>query len=77
MNDYDSEYFTQLGFDDFEEKLFKLVRLVEQLKAENITLRARQATLLEERTELVDKNELARKKVESILNRLKEMEAEA
>lgn len=77
MNEYDSNYFAQLGFDDFEEKLFSLVRLVEQLKAENIALRARQASLLEERTELVDKNEMARKKVESILNRLKEMEAEA
>jgi len=77
MNEYDSNYFTQLGFDDFEEKLFNLMRLVEQLKAENIALRARQASLLEERTELVEKNEMARKKVESILNRLKEMEAEA
>lgn len=77
MNIYDSELMTEIGLDDFEERLFKLIRLVEQLKAENITLRARQATLLEERTELVDKNELARKKVESILSRLKEMETEA
>ena len=77
MNQYDPEFITELGFDNFEDKLFKLLRLVEQLKAENIALRARQATLLEERTELVDKNEMAKRKVESILNRLKEMEAEA
>lgn len=77
MNEYDSDLYLELGLEEFEEKLFKLLRLVEQLKAENIALRARQASLLEERTELVDKNEMARKKVESILARLKEMEAEA
>ncbi len=77
MSEYDSDLCIELGFEEFEEKLFKLLRLVEQLKAENIALRARQATLLEERSELVDKNEMARKKVESILARLREMEAEA
>ena len=77
MTDYDSNVFTDLGFDEFEEKLFGLIRLVEQLKAENLALRAKQATLLEERSELEGKNELARQKVQSILSRLKEMEAEA
>jgi len=76
MSDYDLEAFEELSIDQFEEKLFKLLRLCEQLKAENIALRARQVTLLEERSELEDKNALARSRVESILTRLKGKEAE-
>ena len=75
MNDY-SEEFSDLGVDGLEERLDELVRLCEQLKAENIRLRAKQASLLSERSELVDKNELARNRVESILSRLKETEPE-
>ena len=75
MNDYSDE-FSDLGIDGLEERLDELVRLCEQLKAENIRLRAKQASLLSERSELVDKNELARNRVESILSRLKETEPE-
>jgi len=75
MSDF-SEEFDDLGVDELEAGLIELVRLCEQLKAENIRLRARQASLLSERAELVDKNELARGRVESILLRLKELEPE-
>lgn len=75
MSDY-TEEFNYLGVDELEIRLLELVRLCEQLKAENIRLRAKQATLLSERAELLDKNELARTRVESILSRLKEMEPE-
>jgi len=68
--------FRELGVDELEVRLTELIRLCEQLKAENIRLRARQASLLSERSELVDKNELARSRVESILSRLKETESE-
>jgi len=76
MSDYTDE-FNELGIDDLEQKLNELIRLCEHLKAENIRLRAKQASLLSERSELVDKNEMARKRVESILSRLKELEPEA
>jgi len=76
MSDY-AEEFDDLGVNDLEVKLCELIRLCEQLKAENIRLRSRQASLLSERSELVDKNELARTRVASILSRLKEMEPEA
>ena len=76
MNKYTSNNFDGLELDRLEEKLNLLIQLCDELKAENIALRARQASLLEERSELLGKNELARSRVESMLNRLKEMEPE-
>ena len=76
MNTYTSDNFDGLELDRLEEKLNTLIRLCNELKAENISLRARQAALLEERSELLGKNELARSRVESMLSRLKELEAE-
>lgn len=75
MNDY-AEEFSDLGVDELEARLVELIRLCEQLKAENIRLRSKQASLLSERSELVVKNEQARTRVESILSRLKETETE-
>jgi len=75
MSDY-TEEFSDLGVEELEVRLIELVRLCEHLKAENIRLRAKQAVLLSERSELVDKNELARARVENILSRLKETEPE-
>ena len=77
MGKYTSDEFDVLGFEQFEEKFAKLLRLCEQLKAENIALRARQTTLMEEQQELLDKNEQARSKVSSILSRLKETDLQA
>ncbi len=68
--------FDDEGFDEFEVKFFKLLHLCEQLKAENEALRVQQSTLEETNVGLVDKNELARVKVASILNRLKQPELE-
>jgi len=76
MNKYTSNNFDGLELDRLEEKLILLIQLCDELKAENIALRSRQAALLEERSELLGKNELARSRVESMLNRLKEMEPE-
>ena len=76
MGKYTSASFDGLELDRFEEKLNLLIRLCDQLKAENIALRARQASLLEERSELLAKNELARSRVQAMLTRLKELEPE-
>jgi len=76
MTDY-TEEFSDLGVEKLEAKLFELIQLCEHLKAENIALRSKQASLLSERSELVDKNELARERVATILSRLKELEPEA
>ncbi|MDH3716239.1 MAG: TIGR02449 family protein, partial [Gammaproteobacteria bacterium] len=44
------------------------------LKAENDSLRAQQQVLTTERAKLIEKNELARTRVEAMITRLKAME---
>ena len=62
--------------DKFEEKLDRLIELCQQLKRENQSLREREAGLLGERGELIEKNEMARKKIETMINRLRTLSAE-
>jgi len=66
-----------LGVDDLERRIDQLVELCNRLREENKGLRARESILLAERADLVDRNELARNRVETIITRLKEMEHEA
>ena len=51
-----------------------LLDMIQQLKQENIQLRSQQDFLQGERSKLMEKNETARTRVESIINRLKAME---
>ncbi|MAJ80790.1 MAG: TIGR02449 family protein [Porticoccaceae bacterium] len=62
--------------ENFEEKLDRLIELCQQLKAENKSLREREAGLVGERGQLLEKNELARQKIQTMINRLKNMSAE-
>ena len=57
-----------------EEKLTELIDLADRLKVENESLRAQQGGLVEERSRLIEKNEVARNKVEAIITRLKSLE---
>lgn len=57
-----------------EVRLEELVRSIERLKAENRSLRNQQDNLVTERAGLIEKNELARNRVEAMINRLKAME---
>lgn len=54
-----------------EQKLDKLIELCFQLRQENSQLREREGELLRERSALIEKNEVARNKVELMINRLK------
>ena len=76
MSSYTTNDLDEIGFNEFEEKLLKLIKVCEQLKEENIALRVKQAALVAEHSDLMDKNELARTKVTSILSRLKNAEFE-
>ena len=76
MSRYASDDLDEIGFNEFEEKFLKLIKVCEQLKAENMALRAKQATLMAEHSDLMDKNALAQTKVTSILSRLKNAEFE-
>ena len=60
----------------FEEKLDRLLELCQQLKQENQALREREAGLVGERSQLIEKNEMARQKIETMINRLRNLSAE-
>jgi cell division protein ZapB len=53
----------------------ELLRLCLSLRDENRSLRSRQELLVVERAELIEKTELARNRVEAMINRLKAMES--
>ena len=57
-----------------EQKIDELIGLCNDLNRENKALKADMAGWQDERQELIDKNELARTKVEAIINRLRGME---
>ena len=57
-----------------ERQVDELIQNCNRFPEENTWLRARQVTLGEDRAQLVEKTELARSKVESMISRLKTME---
>ena len=57
-------------------RLERLISRVEQLKSQNGLLLAQEKTWREERAHLIEKNEIARNKVESMISRLKALEQE-
>jgi len=58
-----------------ELRVEELIRVCHQLQADNRSLRAREESLLAERANLIEKNELARNRVEAMISRLKSLEA--
>ena len=60
----------------FEQKLDRLIDLCQVLKHENQALREREAGLVGERGELLEKNEMARQKIETMISRLRNLSAE-
>ena len=55
-------------------KLEQLIQRIEQLKAQNHLLLANERAWREERAHLIEKNEMARHKVEAMILRLKALE---
>jgi uncharacterized protein (TIGR02449 family) len=58
-------------------RLELLIKRVEQLKSQNGLLVAQEKTWREERAHLIEKNEIARHKVESMISRLKALEQDS
>lgn len=56
-------------------RLHEVIDLCTRLKQENKALQEQQTSLVEERAKLIEKNEMARAKVEQMITRLKAMEA--
>ncbi len=59
-----------------ETKLDQLVQLCERQQRENQQLREKETDWLRERARLIEKNELARTRVEAMITRLKSLEQE-
>ena len=59
-----------------ETKLDKLILLCTRLQQENAELKARESDWLRERERLIEKNELARSRVEAMITHLKNLDAE-
>ena len=59
---------------ELENKIDELISLCKELNRENRALKAEVAGWRDERRDLMDKNELARSKVEAMINRLRTME---
>lgn len=62
---------------DIESKLDELIGRCTSLEKENARLKAREETWQQERTRLVEKNEIARSRVEAMIARLKGMGQES
>lgn len=65
-----------LDLDALQIRVEELVRVVSVLREENDMLRAEHKLLLEERSQLLKRNELARIKIEAIVARLNDLEHE-
>ncbi|MGB1140802.1 MAG: TIGR02449 family protein [Halioglobus sp.] len=59
---------------ELEKKIDELISLCQELNRENQALKADSAGWQQERQDLMDKNELARNKVEVMIDRLRAME---
>lgn len=59
-----------------EFQIDELIQLCQQLKNENQALREQHGSLMSERANLMQKNEMARSRVEAMIMRLKTMEQE-
>lgn len=57
------------------DKVANLIALCDRLRLENTSLREQHGALIEERAILLEKNELARARVEAIIYRLKSLES--
>jgi len=57
-----------------EQNVDRLISFCKRLQEENLALRNRENNLLKERSQLLEKNEMARSRVESMISRLKAMD---
>ena len=65
---------SQLDLATLERRLEELIRLCDQLSRDNQALLARHQEWAQERARLIEKNEVARSKIEAMIGRLKGLE---
>ena len=61
---------------NIEQQIDRLINLCSRLQKDNESLREREASLLKERSKLLEKSEMARNRVEHMILRLKNLNTE-
>jgi cell division protein ZapB len=72
--DSDKTLFTENDLRQLEQRIDQLIDTVGSLKNENTSLRQQQDKLVAERSQLLDKTETARTRVEAMISRLRSLE---
>lgn len=72
--DSDNILFTEHDLRQLEKRIDQLIETVGSLKNENSSLRQQQEKLVAERSQLLDKTETARTRVEAMISRLRSLE---
>lgn len=72
--DSDNKAYSESDLLKLENQIDALIDAVDQLKQENTSLRHQQDQLLSERSQLIEKTELARNRVEAMITRLRSLE---
>jgi len=72
--DSNNKAYTESDLQKLENQIDALIDSVNQLKQENTSLRHQQDNLLAERSQLIEKTELARNRVEGMITRLRSLE---
>ena len=67
---------TEQQLQQLEQRIEELVSISARLRRENQALQVREHKLVEERADLLKKNDVAKSKVEAIISRLKSLEPE-
>ena len=72
--DPNNKDYTESDLLKLETQIDALIDTVSQLKQENTSLRHQQDNLMSERSQLIEKTELARSRVEAMITRLRSLE---
>jgi cell division protein ZapB len=68
---------TEQQLQQLEQRIEELISISAQLRRENQALQVREQKLIEERADLLKKNDTAKSKVEAVISRLKSLEQES
>jgi cell division protein ZapB len=72
--DSEKDAYTEDDLRLLEQRIDELIDVVDQMKNENTSLRQQKDKLVTERSQLIDKTELARSRVEAMISRLRSLE---
>ena len=70
----DKNVYTETDLSHLEQRIDELIDTVGMLKNENTSLRQQKNKLSTERSQLIEKTEMARSRVEAMISRLKSLE---